>query len=380
MASVTVESLASGSFERYIFEEDLSHCNNSNITLPPPGAQVICSNTSINVIINGNTETEQVLNCTNVTLPPPMPPVASSMLFLKVMAEIPAGHAVIIAIHANFSLVRTDKSTTNSTNWANVTNWVRDFTSVQMYTDVLGGIGMHILPTGKEIFMSFTPSMSILTGEEITVKLAGFTGLDWTCFRTKSPGGILSSASWSSMDEELVFAVTSDLVQDTTATARIPWFIGIRLPEQGLTGNQADLKVSTKAVAGEVLPTRITRSPSVGLFKSQPAASFGGAQAFAVANISISWVLNLDVNPTSTFELLLTNFSGNGHILPVVLGGATGSRFNASIDATRQDVVKLIMRVVHRVSINATEQSQWSFPRRQVSSFRAEEYHLMGAN
>jgi len=353
MASVTIESLAAGTFERSLFEEDLAHCNASNITAP----KVICLNTTLNATngSNGTYVTKQVLKCTNITIPPPTSPVPSSMLLLKVLTEVPAGHSVIIAIHANFSVARVDKSTKYSTNWANVTNWVRDFASIQLYTGLLGGISMHILPTGKEISLRFLPSMSIMTGEEISVNLPGFTGLDRTCFPTQSLGSVLSRASWSSMAEVLVFTVTSDLIQNTSAIARIPWFVGIRLPKQGLTGNQVDLKVSTKAVAGQVLPTRITRSPSVGLFKSQPTASFGNAQAFSVAKITVSWVLNLHVDSTSTFELQLRNFSGNGLFVPVVLGGLMGGHFNASIDATRKDVVKLIMRVVNGVSINATE-------------------------
>ena len=205
--------------------------------------------------------------------------------------------------------------------------------------------------------------MRVVAGETLAVSLPGFTGPERSCIQAVSPFGIFSRASWSAMDNKLKFTATSDLQPFSAASALIPWYIGVRLPASGLTENQVDLLVETTAAAGQVLPTRITKSPSVGLFRKQPAASFGGVQAGSVARINISWVLNLPVAPMSTFEITFNNFTFAESVLPrpypVVLGGLTGNRFTASIDDAGNNGVKLIMQAValvgRNISINATE-------------------------
>ena len=107
----------------------------------------------------------------------------------------------------------------------------------------------------------------------------------------------MAKASWSTLDSKLVLTATASIPSGVRVTSIVPWFAGIRLPASGLTGNQIDLTILTRAVAGEVLPTPITQSPSVGLVKTQPAASFGGAYAGSVATITISWALNVPVQP-----------------------------------------------------------------------------------
>jgi hypothetical protein len=355
MTSVVVKSLAGGSFTRYLFEDVLS-CNATNTTKSlHANTTNPCRNVPVNVTVNGTNVTRTFLNCTNITAPPPSTPVPSSMLLLRATSNVPAGDAVIIAVHANISVTSINKTTVpNGTNWKNVTEWVQDIFGIQIYNHLPVGVGMKILPVGKEIRMSFTPGMNIAVGEELVVSLPGFTGPDRTCIQTVSADGILSRASWSQIGEKLVFTVAVGVVSDRTVVAHVPWNMGMRLPVAGLTANQTDLKVSSEAVAGPLLPTSITKSPSVGLFVRQPTASFAGAQAGSVANITVSMVLSVRVEPLSEFELVLNNFSAPPGIFPVALRGSTGGYFNASIDATGLYNVKLRMQVVVGRGITAT--------------------------
>jgi len=195
--SVSVESLGAGRFVRYLIEEDLSYCNASNSTT----VKVICQNVTRNstnrtngtISTNGTNNTNRtydttILQCTNVTTTQ----VTSSKLLLRVTSAIPAGHVIILAIRANVS-VETNKNVTNgnaTVPWTDVLNGVRDFVSVQIYNNPPAGVTMRNQLVGKEINMSFSPSMRVVAGEILAVSLPGFTGPERSCIQAVSPFGI----------------------------------------------------------------------------------------------------------------------------------------------------------------------------------------------
>jgi hypothetical protein len=120
---------------------------------------------------------------------------------------------------------------------------------------------------------------------------------------------------------------------DTETTAMIPWVVGIRLPDAGLTSNQSDLTISFDGVAGHVVSSPVAMSPSTGLFTTPPAVSFSSVGTCGVDTDTTACVF---VNVSLSFTL--TQQAANGTVCRLYLRGVTvTANANISLLGTHAD-------------------------------------------
>jgi hypothetical protein len=98
-------------------------------------------------------------------------------------------------------------------------------------------------------------------------------------------------------------------VASMPATVVVPSTYGLRLPANGLKLNQNGLQASCNAAAGPILSTAIPSSNSVGVI-SGFSLTFSPRLVSAPTSITMSMVLNADLDPQNIVQLILPGFRG----------------------------------------------------------------------
>ncbi|EKX41453.1 hypothetical protein GUITHDRAFT_112426 [Guillardia theta CCMP2712] len=157
------------------------------------------------------------------------------------------------------------------------------------------------------IEISFVPEMNIYPGESIKITLTGFTGKD---LATGLPeNNILFNVTWTSSENVLEIIPLKLITRGTSELLVIPSSFGIRSPLTGLSGNQTDLKISTNAAEGPVLPTPIRQSPSIGSFGDSTRLDFSPHIPGALAEVYIHFAPTMDIFANGTVVVDLPLFS-----------------------------------------------------------------------
>ena len=198
------------------------------------------------------------------------------------------------------------------------------------------------VPAGHIAGLHLEIALSAVLGhnESLVLRLPGF-GLGNVSSQSVGPSRGNSTSNQTShgtvwhMDvdlagQELRFSPSVAVSATELVSIAVPLEVGIRLPTFGITANQSELTVSSNASKGPVPATPIAHSPSVGLFRSMPVLSFGGAQAGSSANITFNFTLNADLDNETVCVLNLPGFGQAAAGL--TLRGASREAFAAQFE------------------------------------------------
>ena len=179
------------------------------------------------------------------------------------------------------------------------------------------------------LFLSLRPAMVLAEGELVMLTLPGWSGETGQLTVTSEPGGIFSSATWTSSSAKnnasrILILTVAKLVQGGTAISIAslgpdPGFSRVSLiqPANGTTTNQQSFLLSTTARAGPVLPTPVHHSPGVAVLLAayvilRPVStSILQAGDLAVLHFSF-WVDRSLTAPADEVLLFLPGFSVDG--------------------------------------------------------------------
>jgi hypothetical protein len=172
---------------------------------------------------------------------------------------------------------------------------------------------------------SFTPQMTMVPGELITLGLGRFTGPNSTfnvvnvTSSDRNASAVLQSASWN--EGVLVLTVNSVIMPRTNVILTIPSSSGILLPAKGIVVNSTDITIATNAVAGPVPPVAVSSTQAVGSFDGTTSITFLPAKAGQVTEVNIEFSPMMDLRQAEGFQVTLPGFrliNGNDTIIPSV--------------------------------------------------------------
>ena len=219
---------------------------------------------------------------------------------------------------------------------------------------------------GKEtsIWFSFTASDPLKPGDEIIVKLPGFTGPEKDCFPTIEmyPSDAITSAAWNATEESLLYRVSNYVdagvrvwvLMDISAQISLPVNgvidNGKLLPPSPLMPHERQITVSATTGVGSIRLAPLSLVAPVGqINRSLSSVTFEPMRAGEVSEITVSIVAFMDFDVGDTISLHLPGFNA--------------SHFQHSADRLRFCIL------THGVACNATFDSKSAILKMTVCRF-----------
>ena len=168
------------------------------------------------------------------------------------------------------------------------------------------------------IWFGFTTSDPLSPGDEITLKLPGFTAPDADCFPTMQmfPANAITSAAWNATEEQLLYRIS-----DYISAGQQVWVLSdsslISLPAEGVKSNdkyvsssllvphEKQITVSATSAFGKLRLAPVAMVKPVGQIILSSSVSFHPFQPGAQVAISISIVALMDFFPGDIVTIYL---------------------------------------------------------------------------
>ncbi len=142
------------------------------------------------------------------------------------------------------------------------------FTSVGFFSATRVDFTPRKAGANVKVDVSFQNHMDLVSGDEVVVELKGFTsGSLPKCFSVwSSDGHAISTATFSSDSSSsfLRFKIVGKIHEIHNVSITVPLSAGLQLPLDAMPLNNPDFYISATAQAGNVIPTLLETSPSVG--------------------------------------------------------------------------------------------------------------------
>jgi hypothetical protein len=161
--------------------------------------------------------------------------------------------------------------------------------------DDIVGVRLRFTPAAagavSQIDITFQPTMSILPGETVSLKLPGFFAVEGDC-ESRTSALVRSiyflRATWNATRSELSLTAHQTVDQKTFVEVSVPSNFGLSLPLNGLKQNQQSLLVGSNAASGPVSFQPITANPALTVL-DDPTVDFDPPRVNANVSIKISF-------------------------------------------------------------------------------------------
>ena len=165
-----------------------------------------------------------------------------------------------------------------------------------------------------QIRIRFKPSMPMIPGDRLIVRLPNFLGESSTCVRIgfykSEPRGSIALGDWDRSSEELILYITGNIIAFESVMVLVPASAGLILPMQGLKTNQASLTMEAQALYGNVPADPISVSEPVGSFLMSPNLTFAPGIAGKQSALKLSFEPQMNLQSGETLSIVLTGFTG----------------------------------------------------------------------
>jgi hypothetical protein len=158
------------------------------------------------------------------------------------------------------------------------------------------------------ITVELRPTMKILIGETVTVRLLGFEGEDNMVAPTNAMSNV-GLVEWQKATSDMVLYFSDEALAESSFTVQIPSALGIKIPVMGVRTNQESITISSDAAAGPVLPTICITRP-VGTFLNTTRLRFNPAKAGGVTSLIISFTALMPFFINDGVEVFVPAFTG----------------------------------------------------------------------
>jgi hypothetical protein len=120
---------------------------------------------------------------------------------------------------------------------------------------------------------------------------------------------IIKTASWNNESSELTLVVDESVPPFYQIDITVPSFVGLRLPEAGMTQNSRSLKMYANLSGRQLAPQFSIQSSPIGPFTDVPIILFHNPYPSSQSNIFIALRMNCDILPFDTLRISLPGFS-----------------------------------------------------------------------
>ena len=173
---------------------------------------------------------------------------------------------------------------------------------------------------------------------------------------TVNSGNLHSTAVWDQSSQVLSLVASATNTAASALSVTLPSTLGCQVPVSGLSLNQKTLQYSSNATAGPILLMAIPLSNSVGIV-SDFTLTFNPRKVDISTSISVSMILNADLEPQNMVYLILPGFTGSS-VSHLKLSAATTDGNHVPVTG-RWDLASTTLTVqVQRV---ATRNKRFSF-------------------
>jgi len=155
------------------------------------------------------------------------------------------------------------------------------------------------------LLIKFAPSMDMLVGERVTIRLPGFSGENVVARKdVLPPKGSLGEYLWNNALKELSIFVVSFVAQGTPLNVSV----ALILPAQGVRTNQESIRIATNSYQGAVRDSSFASVQPIGSLLGSTSLQLDPMLAGATTIVTLTFKTQMALNPGDILQLVLPLF------------------------------------------------------------------------